>query len=46
MKVVEKEQQETVIDIKKCLYLNGENVPCVVIENDKMEKVVKKVLIF
>ena len=34
----------TVIDIKKCLYLNGENVPCVVIENDKMEKVVKKVL--
>ena len=35
----------TVLDIKKCLYLNGENVDCVVIQNDKLERVVKKKLI-
>lgn len=35
----------TVVDIDKCLYLNGEEVPCVVIENDKKERVVKKVLV-
>jgi electron transport complex protein RnfC len=35
----------TVVDIKTCTYLNGETVPCVVIENDKLEKVVKKELV-
>jgi len=35
----------TVIDIKKCLYLNGENVDCVVISNDKKERLVKKKLV-
>ncbi|MBQ1812472.1 MAG: RnfABCDGE type electron transport complex subunit C [Bacilli bacterium] len=34
-----------VVDIDKCLYLNGEEVPCVVIENDKKETVLKKVLV-
>lgn len=35
----------TVIDIKKCLYLNGEMVDCVVIENDKKERVLRKKLV-
>lgn len=34
-----------VIGIKKCLYLNNEMVPCVVIENDKKDTVVKKKLV-
>ena len=32
----------TVVGIKDCLYLNGEEVPCVVIANDKKERLVKK----
>lgn len=32
----------TVVGIKKCLYQNGEYVPCVVIENNKDEKIIKK----
>lgn len=35
----------TVIGIDKCLYLNGEEVDCVVIENDKKENVIKKILV-
>jgi len=35
----------TVVDIKKCLYLNGENVDCVVIQNDKLERVKKKTMV-
>lgn len=32
-------------DIKTCTYLTGETVDCVVIDNDKLEKVVKKKLV-
>lgn len=32
----------TVLGIKKCMYLNGDNVDCVMIENDKKETEVKK----
>ena len=35
----------TVLDIKECLYLSGEKVPCVVISNDKLEKTVSKKLV-
>lgn len=35
----------TVLDIKKCLYMNGDMVECVVIQNDKLERVVKKKVI-
>ena len=35
----------TVIGIDKCLYLNGEEVDCVVIENDKKERVIRKILV-
>ena len=35
----------TVLDIKTCTYLNGDTVDCVVIENDKLEKVTKKKLV-
>ncbi len=34
-----------VIGIDKCLYLNGEEVPCVVIASDKKERVVKRTLV-
>ena len=35
----------TVIGMDKCLYTNGEEVDCVVIENDKKERVIKKTLV-
>lgn len=34
-----------VLDIKTCTYLNGETVNCVVIDNDKLERVLKKKLV-
>ena len=36
----------TVLDIKECLYLSGEKVPCVVISNDKdaMPKAISKAI--
>lgn len=35
----------TVLGTKKCMYLNGKEVECVVIVNDKNEKVIKKKLV-
>ena len=34
-----------VVDIKTCLYLNGETVDCVVIDNDKLERPVSKKIV-